>query len=41
MSTDVKSSKEWDEATSYSLTDEDIKRAELLLGVDIASREQQ
>jgi acyl dehydratase len=29
--------KEWDAATSYSIKDEDIERARLLLGVDIAS----
>ncbi|MDB5430165.1 MAG: acyl dehydratase [Caulobacter sp.] len=30
---------EWDKATSYAITDEDIERAKLLLGVDTASRE--
>lgn len=32
---------EWDKATSYLLTDEDIERAKLLLGVDLASRDQE
>lgn len=31
--------KEWDKATSYPITDEDIERARLLLGVDVAGRE--
>lgn len=34
-------SQEWDTATSYSITDEDIARAELLLGVDTAVRDRQ
>lgn len=30
--------KDWDKAVSYTITDEDIERAKLLLGVDIPSR---
>ena len=41
MASELKDSDEWQAATSYALTDEDIARAELLLGVDTASRERQ
>jgi acyl dehydratase len=34
-------SQEWADATAYGITDEDIQRAELLLGVDVAVRERQ
>lgn len=36
---DVK--KDWEKATQYELTDEDIERAKLLLGVDLAVRHQE
>ena len=32
---------DWEKATAYSLTDEDIERAKLLLGADVASRERE
>lgn len=35
---DKKLEKEWDEATSYAITDNDIERAKLELGVDIAAK---
>ncbi|MFZ4604036.1 MAG: FAS1-like dehydratase domain-containing protein [Caulobacterales bacterium] len=33
--------KEWDKAVSYTFTDEDIERAKLLLGQDLASRDRE
>ncbi|MFZ4603870.1 MAG: FAS1-like dehydratase domain-containing protein [Caulobacterales bacterium] len=33
--------KEWEKAVSYTFTDEDIERAKLLLGHDVASRERE
>ena len=32
---------DWEKATAYALTDEDIERAKLLLGADVASRERE
>ncbi|KKC24590.1 acyl dehydratase [Sphingomonas sp. SRS2] len=39
--TDPAQSDEWDAATSYQISDADIERAKLLLGVDTASAERQ
>lgn len=33
--------KDWDKATQYALTDEDVERARLLLGIDLAVRHQE
>lgn len=41
MSDKILESDEWQNATDYSITDEDIQRAELLLNVDVASRDRQ
>lgn len=41
MSDAILESDEWQAATDYSITDEDIKRAELLLDVDVALRDRQ
>lgn len=35
---DILQSDEWQQATKYQITDEDIERAQLLLGVDVANK---
>jgi hypothetical protein len=36
--TEILESEEWRQATQYRITDDDIERAKLLLGVDIANK---